>query len=409
MNPPPVSGEPAYAAAVDSTAAAADPAAPGGYRDPLLVAGVAAFACLGVWTEVSFASGHVPPQGWAYPLTLAAALPLLWRRRYPVAAALGCLLGCAGYHFAGYPGFAPGVLLFLGCYALACYGAGRAGLTGGLLLAFGGWLVPALPPQHLPWYSLALTMPPLGMAACAALGASAQRRRIEHEERLRQTAATAEERLGRRLAEERLRIARELHDVLAHTISVVLVQSGVALDLLDDDPEQSREAMTAVRGAARQAMPELRAALDLLRGSGTGGAERRPQPGLDQLAELVDQLRDSGLEVRLELEPECEADLRGLPALLQLTVYRIVQESLTNVLRHSAAGRAEVSLRREADQLVLRVSNDGPLPPPAPAGPPGFGLLGIRERAESLGGSAEAGPLPTGGFRVTARLPLEVR
>ncbi|MFC1418973.1 sensor histidine kinase [Streptacidiphilus cavernicola] len=397
----------------------AEPPSGGDRRgDVLLAAGAGAFACLGVWTEIHFAAGPVPPQGWAYPLTLAAAAALLWRRSRPLAAALGCLLGCAGYHAAGYPGFAPGVLLFVACYALAAYGPDRAGAVSAALLAFCGWLVPALPPQQLPWYSLSLTMPPLGMAASAALGASARRRRTEHEERLRQTAAAAEERTGRRLAEERLRIARELHDVLAHTISVVLVQSGLALDVLDDSPGQARAAMLTVRGAARQAMPELRAALDLLRGTGGdsagGGADRRPQPGLDQLAELVEQSRRSGLEVELLLDPGPDRELRELPAVVQLTVYRIVQESLTNVLRHASASRATVALRREdtADgALVVEVANDSPVgaaaPGPGDVARPGFGLVGIRERAEALGGSAQAGPLPSGGFRVTVRLPLE--
>jgi len=357
--------------------------------EPALIGSVAAFACIGVWTELHYASTAPPPAYGAYLLTLGAAAALLFRRSHPFPAAAGCLLGCLGYRLAGYPGFAPGILIFVVCYTLAA----ERRLGYGLAAAVAGWVIPALPPHALPLLSFPVSMPPIGMAAVAVLGELTRRRRIDHEAQLRQSAATAEAQLGRRMAEERLRIARELHDVLAHTISVVAVQA--------------REAMLAVRGAARQAMPELRAALDLLRGS--GAPDPRPQPGFGQLAELVRQLRDSGLAVQLTIDEDIDATA----PLLQLTAYRIVQESLTNLLRHSSADCADVAIRAEGDALIIEVIDDGRggRSKPSTATPastaPGFGLVGMRERAEALGGELVVGPRAEGGFHVLARLPRE--
>lgn len=389
-----------------------------------LTGSVAVFAGIGVWTELRYATGPQPPAFGAYLLTLGAAASLLFRQSRPLAAAAGCLLFCLAYRMVGYPGFAPAVLIFIACYSLAAY----RHLAYGLAAAAAGWIIPALPPHALPLLSFPVSMPPIGMAATAVLGEAARRRRIDHEEQVRQSASTAEAQLGRRMAEERLRIARELHDVLAHTISVVAVQSSVALDVLDDSPEQAREALLAVRGAARQAMPELRAALDLLRGSSTPTG--RPQPGLGQLPELVQQIRDSGLTVELAIDDSAA----GASTLLQLTAYRIVQESLTNVLRHASASSATVAIRREPDALAVEVVDDGrggadvhanaPMNAPMnatvnasasalannPGGtdaPLGFGLMGMRERASALGGDLLAAPRPEGGFRVLARLPWE--
>jgi signal transduction histidine kinase len=366
-----------------------------------LVGSVAAFSCFGVWAELHYATGPVPWAPGAYLLTLGAAVPLLWRRERPVAASVLCLLFVAGYHIAGYPGLAPAVLVFLACAALGAY-ARWYGLLLGLLAAGLVWTLLALPPNRLPFYALDVSMPAIAYGASAVVGASMRRRRLEHEARLREEAAAAEERVGRKVAEERLRIARELHDVLAHTISVVAVQSTVALDALDSAPPEqaeAREAMLLVRGAARQAMPELRAALDLLRG--TGAPDPAPQPGLGQLPELVAQIRDSGLEVQLSVGEDAER----LPPLVQLTAYRIVQEALTNVLRHAAARRAMVSLTDLDGTLVVEIADDGR--GAAQGGAPGFGLLGMKERVEALGGRVDAGPGRAGGFLVRAELPGE--
>ncbi|MBF9073613.1 sensor histidine kinase [Streptacidiphilus fuscans] len=396
--------------------------------DLAVVGSVTLFACFGVWTEQHYGPHPQPWPPGAYLLTVAAALPLLLRRTRPVLASALCLACIAAYHFAGYPGLAPAVLVFLVCAGLPMYAA-RYGLALGLLAALLVWLIPTLPPHRVAWYGLDVSMPAVAYAASAIVGHFARRRQLEHEARVRQEAAAAEERTGRRLAEERLRIARELHDVLAHTIAVVAIQSSVAIDALDaDESPAAREAMLQVRGAARQAMPELRAALDMLRGGDTvrgsfgespdssGSAESgalpdaRPQPGLADLPDLVRQLRESGLEVELDtdgLDTGAPGSAADLPPLLQLTAYRIVQEALTNTLRHAHASRATVVLRRRDGWLLVEVTDDGQ-GPVAEQQALGFGLLGMRERAEALGGRVETGPRPErSGFLVRAELPWE--
>ncbi|WP_161791287.1 sensor histidine kinase [Streptacidiphilus jiangxiensis] len=380
----------------------ADPSTAPSAVDVLVVGPVALFACFGVWAEQHYALHPHPWSPGGYLFVLAAAVPLLWRRRRPLLAAALCLAAVTGYHAAGYPGLAPAVLAFLACAALGLY-CERRGLLYGLLAAGVVWLLPTLPPNALEWYALDVSMPALAYGATAVVAHSARRRRLEHDARLREEAAAGEERLGRRLAEERLRIARELHDVLAHTISVVAVQSNVALDALAAAPpetDEARSAMLLVRGAARQAMPELRAALDLLRGQ-AAPADGRPQPGLGQLGELAEQFRESGLAVSLEVPAEALA----LSPLVQLTAYRITQEALTNTLRHTDTDHAGVVLGREGDALVLRIADEGRGRGAAPGG--GFGLLGMKERAEALGGQLEAGPQAAGGWLVRAELPWE--
>ncbi len=192
----------------------------------------------------------------------------------------------------------------------------------------------------------------------------------------------------RRVDEERLRIARELHDVLAHSISVINVQAGVGLALLDSDPEQARSALSTIKAASKEALGEVRQVLDTLRSPGE--APRTPAPGLDRLPELVEQAAAAGLRV----EVTAEGDASALPPGVDLAAFRILQEALTNVMRHSAARTARVRLGWRPRLLELRVDDDGP-------------ATGGGERAAALGGTVEAGPRPDGGFRVTATLPLK--
>jgi len=365
-----------------------------------LVGGGAAFGCAGAWVELHYATRAVPWPPGAYLLTLAAAVPLLWHRRRPVPAAVACLACVGAYHWVGYQGLAPAVLAFLVCYALGAYQP-RFGLAYGLAAAAFVWVVLALPPHRLPWYAVDVSMPAVTYAAAAAVGAVARRGRLEREARVREQATVAEERLARRLAEERLTIARELHDVLAHTIAVVAVQCNAALDSLSDDPAAARRALHLARDAAKQAMPELRATLGLLRGGGDT-PDPRPQPTLAQLPDLAAQVRRSGLDVDLSVDP----DLAQTPAVVQLTVYRIVQEALTNVQRHARARRADVAIRRAAHGLTAQIDDDGI---GADGAPPGFGLTGMRERIETLNGTFRTGRGPRGGFLVRAELPWDTR
>ncbi|ONK12374.1 sensor histidine kinase [Streptomyces sp. MP131-18] len=203
----------------------------------------------------------------------------------------------------------------------------------------------------------------------------------------------------RRLREERVRIARELHDVVAHTVSAMTVQAGVALDAFDRRPEVARAALQQVRDSGKEAVRELRTTVTILRENDTD-APAAPAPRLAQLAELTERLP---LPVTLHLAAG-PPSAGPLPPVVELTAYRIVQEALTNVVKHSNARHAAVSVRAADGRLLVEVTDDGPGGAHAGGGT-GFGLLGMRERATAVGGSLEYGVVPGGGFRVSASLP----
>ncbi|MEU7422977.1 sensor histidine kinase [Streptomyces sp. NPDC040750] len=213
----------------------------------------------------------------------------------------------------------------------------------------------------------------------------------------------------RAVLEERARIAREVHDVVAHTLSVMTVQAAAADDVFTQRPEQARQALRAIETSARSALGELRLLLRAFRpdaGEDEAGEQREPRPSLARLDELAETVRATGLTVHVRREGATDE----LPAPVDLTAYRIVQEALTNTLRH-AAGAGEVSVRvtLEGDCVNVTVVDDGRVPQGsgAPGSGPGRGLVGMRERARLVGGSLRAGPLPGGGFEVAAQLPVE--
>ncbi|MCC9310139.1 sensor histidine kinase [Kitasatospora sp. RB6PN24] len=350
---------------------------------------------------------QVPPRhaldAVGYLLLLAGPALLVLRRSRPVAAVVGTAVVLLVYLAAGYP-YGPVFLSFAVAYCVAVrLGHRRAAWAalggvylGHLLLTFavpagrlrgsghGGW-----------WQELGVTAMALLLAAVAELLRFRYERIAAHR--------AAEEAAARRRAdEERLRMARELHDILAHSISLIHVQAGVALELIDERPEQARSALVTIKAASKEALGEVRQVLGELRGPGTA-APRRPAPGLDRLPELVEQAAHAGLTVTVTTS----GTARALPAGAGLAAFRIVQEALTNVIRHSAARRAEVLLDwTQPAGLTVRVDDPGPAAKPEPAEPPGGGngLAGMRERAEALGGTLAAGP-HRGGFRVLARLP----
>jgi signal transduction histidine kinase len=205
------------------------------------------------------------------------------------------------------------------------------------------------------------------------------------------------------LSQERARIARELHDVLAHTVSVIVVQAGAAEDVFDTRPDLARKALGAIDAAARSTLAELRVLLQTV-SAGDEPEPDAPQPGLGQLDALAASLQATGLRVELDHETGGPP----LPAAVDLSAYRIVQESLTNTLRHSQATRARVTVRCAPGSVRLEIRDDGPARPAGRVDGSGRrGILGMRERARLLGGTLDAGPLPNGGFRVRADLPLE--
>ncbi|MEW9529619.1 sensor histidine kinase [Microbispora sp. NPDC049125] len=205
-------------------------------------------------------------------------------------------------------------------------------------------------------------------------------------------------------AEERSRIARELHDVVAHHVSVMTVQAAAARKMLDSNPDVARDALTAIEEMGRTAMVEMRNIVGVLRTDGP--AERGPQPGMQDLPTLVEQMREAGLRTQLWIE----GDRRGLPPGVDLAAYRLVQEALTNSLRHAGpAARAWVTVRQEPNELSVQIEDDGRGAADAAARPngSGHGLVGIRERVALYGGVLRIGPRTGGGFEVRARFPLK--
>ncbi|MFF0448410.1 sensor histidine kinase [Streptomyces sp. NPDC004609] len=257
-----------------------------------------------------------------------------------------------------------------------------------------------------------------GMAAAAGDAVRSRRAFVDAiRERADRAERTREEEARRRVAEERLRIARDLHDVVAHHIALVNVQAGVAAHVMDKRPDQAKEALAHVREASRSALNELRATVGLLRQSGDPEAPTEPAPGLGVLDQLVTTFRQSGLAVEVARADE---GVRR-PAAVDLAAYRIIQEALTNVRKHAGPdAKAEVSVIRVGATLEVTVLDNGTTPdthtvrPYAPGAPAhqrggGHGLLGMRERVSALGGRLSAGPRYGGGFRVQAILPLKAR
>jgi signal transduction histidine kinase len=250
------------------------------------------------------------------------------------------------------------------------------------------------------------------VAAPLLLGAAVRNRRdylAEVLERAETAERTREEEALRRVGEERLRIARDVHDVVAHAMVAINVQAGVGEHLLDRDPEQARRTLEDIRRVSGEALADLRATLGALRVGDPDGTEVPvlPTQGWDELEELGAGVRSAGIEVEVDVDPAAA----GVTSAVATTAYRIVQEALTNVVRHAPGAHALVRVAREADRVVVEVTDDGrgavPVGAPAPGGS-GHGLRGMRERARAVGGTLEAGPLADGGWRVHAVLPMGV-
>jgi signal transduction histidine kinase len=338
-------------------------------------------------------------------LLLGIAGVLALRRRQPVAVLWAISALTLGYFLVGYPP-GPVWLGLLVAYPTAVVRGHRlgAGVAAGVCFLVFPWLADLLGrgPAPTPLYLSVLAAGLLGLfAAAEALRA----RRV----RAAETARRRAEEVAAAATEERMRIARDLHDVLAHTISLINVQAGVALHLNDDLPDQARSALTAIKQASREALGELRSALDALRQSGDA-APRAPAPGLGQLDDLVASARAAGLETSVAVT----GPPAPLPAPVDQAAFRIVQEALTNVIRHAGASAVAISVDYGAGALTLRVDDDGQAAGGAAGvaaassgdGSRGSGIIGMRERAQSLGGTLMAAPRPSGGFSVVALLPL---
>ncbi|WP_207400817.1 sensor histidine kinase [Actinomadura roseirufa] len=346
-------------------------------------------------------------------LLLAGPALLLLRRRHPVVTlvATGVITGL--YFLRAYPyGPAP---FAVGVAMLAAVTAGHrlvawAGTGAALTAYFALTSVIGLPmdrrgesghvfPVERP--SLPGTGFVVGWALVVLVTAELIRMRRQ---KVAETARTHAEEERRQASEERLRMARELHDVLAHNISMINVQAGVALHLMDERPEQARTALAAIKEASKEALTEMRGVIGALRAQGES-APRAPTAGLDRLEDLLARARSAGLAVRAEIT----GDRRPLHAGTDLAAFRIVQESLTNVTRHAGPGpvTARVGIAYGEHEIVVLVEDDGRGVSLLDDHPGGSGIRGMRERAAALGGAFEAGPREGGGFRVRAVLPLD--
>jgi signal transduction histidine kinase len=345
---------------------------------------------------------------------LAICAPLVWRRRHPVAVCLAVLVVQLLWHLELYSsidwapgsGAPPDAPFFAG--AVAFFSLGRRGqlglsetvallflcyvITQGALIGRDGSVGGSAGMELIALVSLLIGR---------ALGRREQdigrlRDRAERLERERELEA------ARAVLEERARIARELHDVIAHAVSVIVVQASAERRLLAPEQASTRETLDTIERAGREALAELRGLLGVLRAP--EDADRlTPQPGLEALDALLEEVRSAGQTVTVNVEGEPVA----LPAGVDLAAYRIVQEALTNARRHAAGAHADVTLRWRRGELGIEVVDDGP-GPVASDEPPGHGLIGLRERAALYGGGIETGAAgPAGGFRLRARLPIE--
>ena len=344
-----------------------------------------------------------------HPLALSAALmvvgggALAWRRTYPIL--VGAIVGGMGVLQAGFgmslhTAVAPVIALLIASWSIGAYEERIRAVLGLALLVCAVWLSMGIDvlrgtdhytPTDVPWIGMLLLLP----GVLGILFGSRTRRLREAEAR----ALHLELERREAIAEERARIARELHDVIAHSVSVMTVQAGAAEEMLKVDPARALEPVRAVQETGRQALVEMKRLVGMLR-EHDEEVGLAPQPGVAELERLVARMRDAGLPVELRIE----GTPRPLPIGVDLSAYRVVQEALTNALKHAGASAALVTLHYGERDLTVEVTDEGPRRAEQPGG---HGLIGMRERVGIFGGTFEAGPRESGGFAVRALLPFE--
>jgi signal transduction histidine kinase len=343
-----------------------------------------------------------PLDALGYLLLTIGPLALVFRRRWPLGVLVAVEATSLAYSARTYPEGGTGLTVFVALYTVAVVVDRRrlvvlaTAVSVALAVAMEVFLYGSTMIEGEPVYVAIV------MLSATWLGEAVRNRRAyvaELRDRAERAERTREEEARRRVDEERMRIARELHDVVSHSIGVISVQAGVAAHLLERRPDKAGAALATIRHASDEALGELHAMLGVLR-QPDGRAPLAPAPGLAQLDALVAQAEGAGLRVEVAVQGEAA----HLPPAVDLACYRIVQESLTNVVRHAGASHATVTVTADGDALVVEVTDDGT---GAPASGNGSrqGIVGMQERARALGGTLQAGPRPEGGFRVSARLP----
>jgi signal transduction histidine kinase len=382
-----------------------------GHMDPLLIDGIATLVVFAVLAQQLITKHPLPGQ---HPTTILTWLlgvvsiaPILTHRRFPrtsVAVCLGAVAIYATGHYVAYPGFAIFVLTF----DMALHSEEQVSVptlfASAVVLGVAVDLQPA---------KVAVLATYLASEICVGLawlaGWTLRRRRAQWAElhaRAERLEREREEEARRAVTEERLRIARELHDVIAHSMSVIAVQSAVGNHVIDSQPAEARQALAAIEATSRSALTEMRRLLGVLRQEGEPRGSLTPAPGLADLATLVSQVQDAGLKVWINVDGQ-----RGpVPPGIDLSAYRIVQEALTNVIKHSGSSSANVTISYRPDSVTVEVTDPGAEAPaarvPAQRTGSGHGIIGMRERVAVFGGEFTAGPGPDGGFRVRACFPI---
>jgi signal transduction histidine kinase len=341
-----------------------------------------------------------------YLLVGAAGIALAWRRRWPIGVWAFTVATVSLYSILGGVYGAALIAPTIALYAAVSLGRARRAIVLGtvsvvVLILVGGVLGPFGP------LGGPVNVVPFEIVGAVGLGLAAANRRAyiaEIQDRAERAERTRDEEARRRVDTERLRIARELHDVVAHTMATINVQAAAAAHVLVDPPPEAAEAIAAIRSASKEGLRELRTILNVLRQADDQDTVQ-PTPGLDQLDLLIGTVRRAGLATEVRVEGE----LPPLPPAVDTAAYRIIQESLTNVLRHAGPATATVEVAVRDDRLCVRVGDNGlGLVAPRPRGAPaGHGLIGMRERAASVGGRLDAGPGEAGGFEVRASLPVD--
>lgn len=345
----------------------------------------------------------------AAALTVALTLPLLWRQRAP-RTVFGAVAAAAFVQWLANVQLPADVALLAALYTVAAHAGGRATLgagavvEGGALLACLRWATEGA--FLAPFVALTATV-----VATVALGTNARTARAylaALEERAARLEQHQDQQARLAVAEERTRIAREMHDIVTHNLSVMVALTDAAVQTQHRSPDRTTTAMLQVSETGRQALTDMRRSLGILR-TDEPDAQRHPLPGIAQLDALADRMRAAGLPTRLDIL----GSHTHVPATAQLTVYRLVQEALTNTLKHTPAGtRADVRIQCSAATVTVDITDNGPRPhlpgPSSPADTPsGQGIPGMRERSAAYGGTLRAGPLPGGGWNVHTRLHLD--
>jgi len=339
-------------------------------------------------------------------LALVQTVPVAWRRRAPVPAFVVSAASLALTYALGYLPTAGDVALALLAYGVGAHSDRNTSIR---VLTWGSATAAVVVIYSMAaGHNVGSMVPHVVVFATVGILGDNLRNRRDYlrglQERAERLEREREQEAERAVQDERTRIARELHDVVAHSVSVMVVQAGAARRVLSRDPGRAAEALSSVEGTGRQALEELRRLLGVLRTRDEPAGDLTPQPGIADLEALVRQMVDAGLQVLLDVEGEP----RPLPSGLDLTAYRIVQEALTNTLKHAGPARAHVTLRYGPRALEVKVTYDGRgVAVVGAGGPGGHGLVGMRERVALYGGRLRAGPRRGGGFEVLAVLQTE--